>query len=93
MAHGVELGPGGPELFWINPEPSGLLCSGLDSLGANWEGLDLTRMLCLGYSFIELWLYVCRVPGPSTTGIYNVHLLHGRFKHYLGVFCEVGWSN
>ena len=49
-------------------------------------------MLCLGYSFIEHWLYVHRVPGPSTTGIYNVHLLHGRFKHYLGMFCQVGWS-
>ena len=80
MAHGVGLGPGGPELLRINPEPSGLLCSGPNSLGANQEGLDLTRMLGLGYSFIELWLYVRRVPGPSTTGIYNVHLLHDRFN-------------
>ena len=80
MVHGVGLGLGGPELFWINPEPSRLLCSGPDSLGANHEGLNLTRILCLGYSFIELWLSVRRVPGPSTTGIYNVHLLHDRFN-------------
>ena len=74
MAHGVEVDLGGLKLLQINPELSGLLCSGLDSLGANWEGLDLARMLCLGYSFIEHIIHVHRIPGPSTTGIYNVHL-------------------
>ena len=60
------MGPGGPILFQIDLEHPRLLCSFLDSSGGDWKGLDTTGCNALMYSFIELWVNVCRVPGPST---------------------------
>ena len=42
----VEGSPGGPELFWVGPEASGLLCSDLGGSGAVREGLDESGQAC-----------------------------------------------
>ena len=42
----VERSPGGPELFWVGSEASGLLCSDLGGSGAVWEGLDESGQVC-----------------------------------------------
>ena len=77
MAHGVEVGPGGPELFWINPEPSRLLCSGPNNLGANWEGLDLAWAFALGTHSLSIGCMSTEslVPVPQVLTMYTCSMV------------------